>query len=188
MAIIVAPGTNGCCSVFGFIFEIVVGYGIRENISRCRRVAVRDAARKERRLELLRRSHSATSRVGHWTATMKRSARTSTEHGKLMKKRSGGAVTRRQWIGQDSLLEILLAAIGRRIRDTNLLREQINIRPSGGKPIWEASLRHTRGPAAAEGSKKRGQPCGRFTTSIGRELAGLHDAPPLPRRRGRSTR
>ena len=105
-----------------------------------------------------------------------------------MKKRSGGAVTRRQRIGQDSLLEILLAAIGRRIRDTNLLREQINIRPSSGKPIWEASLRHTQGPAAAKGSKKRGQPSGRSTTSIGRELAGLHDAPPLPRRRGRSTR
>ena len=72
-----------------------------------------------------------------------------------MKKRGGGGtVTRRQRIAQERLLEILLAAIGRHIRDTNLLREQINIRPSSGKPNWEASLRHTREPAAAEAFQK----------------------------------
>ena len=38
--------------IFGFIFGVVVGYGIRENISRRRRVAARAAADEERYREL----------------------------------------------------------------------------------------------------------------------------------------
>ena len=71
-----------------------------------------------------------------------------------MKKRGSGTVTKRQKIPQDRLLEILLAAIGRHIADTNLLREQIKIRPAKGKPNWEASLRHTRGLSAAAAFEK----------------------------------
>ena len=51
-----------------------------------------------------------------------------------MKKRGTGDVTRRRKIPQDRLLGILLAGIGRHIDDTNLLREQIKIRPSSGEP------------------------------------------------------
>ena len=71
-----------------------------------------------------------------------------------MKKRGTGDVTRRRKIPQDRLLGILLAGIGRHIDDTNLLREQIKIRPSSGEPNWEVSLGHTPRPAAAEAFRK----------------------------------
>jgi hypothetical protein len=55
---------------------------------------------------------------------------------------------KRQKISQDKLLDLLLAEIAVHIRDVNLLRQQIKIRPSSGVPNWDVSFWHAPMPVA----------------------------------------
>jgi hypothetical protein len=51
---------------------------------------------------------------------------------------------KRQKISQDKLLDLLLAEVAFHMRDVNLLRQQIKIRPSSGEPNWDVSAgRHS---------------------------------------------
>jgi hypothetical protein len=55
---------------------------------------------------------------------------------------------KRQKIPHDKLLDLLLAEIAVHIRDVNLLRQQIKIRPSSGVPNWDVSFWHAPIPVA----------------------------------------
>jgi len=46
---------------------------------------------------------------------------------------------KRQKISQDKLLDLLLAEVAFHMRDVNLLRQQIKIRPSSGELNWAIS-------------------------------------------------
>ena len=55
---------------------------------------------------------------------------------------------KRQKIPHDKLLDLLVAEVALHIREVDLLRQRIKIRPSSGKPNWDVGFWHAPIPVA----------------------------------------
>jgi hypothetical protein len=67
----------------------------------------------------------------------------------------GWAVMKRQKTPHEELLDLLLAQVAVHIREVNLLRQQIKIRPSSGEPNWDVSSGRHSGSVADAFAKAR---------------------------------